>query len=234
VAHAPELREPISDITLIEKYHEEMKALLSAMFPDILSNNEIKTASLPFFPVLFNMTNRLKTIIKNAGDDFGMAIRGYEEKEIYILGCAFLLAVAYKVPINIKRPLYFDIPDKNTGITRHYRAFINGDYSKITPKENHIPLSPDDIQMLLDNSSDVELWKKMIPPGTYEFEGISLINLVDLTEDESLSELKQLLLQNNALQNEKSLYKLQEQLAVYLGTDKIDIGFESYDEESSS
>src|SRR4030095_16365414 len=33
---------------------------------------------------------------------------------------------------------------------------------------------------------------------------------------------------------EKSLYKLQEQLAVYLGTDKIDIGFESYDEESSS
>ncbi len=234
VAHVPELRLPISDISLIEKYHEEIKALLSAMFPDILSNNEVKAASLPFFPVLFNMTKRLKGIINNAGPDFKMAMRGFEESELYILACSFLIAVGYKVPVNFKRPLYFDIPDQNTGVLRHYRAFINGDFSKITPKENHIPLSPDDIKLLLDNSSDVELWKKMIPPGTYEYEGIALITLFDQTEDESLSELKQLLLENNALQNEKSLNKLQEQLAIYLGTDKIELGFESFDETSST
>jgi len=234
VAHLPELRRPISDISLIEKYHEEIKALLSAMFPDILSTNEVKAASLPFFPVLFNMTKRLKAIINNAGDDFKMSLRGFEESEVYILACSFLIAVGYKVPINFNRPLYFDIPDQTTGVIRHYRAFINGDFSKITPKENHIPLSPEDIQLLLDNSWDVELWKKMIPPGTYEFEGVSLITLFDQTEDESLSELKQLLLENNALQNEKTLYKLQEQLAIYLGTEKIEIGFESFDEPTSS
>ncbi|HZV68848.1 MAG TPA: hypothetical protein VFG10_04860 [Saprospiraceae bacterium] len=234
VAHATELRGPISDIHLIETYHEEMKSLLSAMFPDILSTNEVKAASLPFFPVLFNKTKRLNAIINNAGDDFKMSIRGFDEKELYILACAFLIAVGYRIPVNLKRPLYFDIPDQNTGIVRHYRAFINGDFSKITPKENHIPLSPEDIQLLLDNSGDVELWKKMIPPGTYTYEGIALITLFDQTEDESLSELKQLLLDNNALQNEKSLNKLQEQLAIYLGTDKIELGFESYDESSES
>lgn len=234
VAHLPVLRQPISDISLIETYQEEIRGLLSAMFPDILSNNEVKAASLPFFPVLFNKTKRLDTIINNAGKDYKMSLRGFEEKEVYILACAFLIAVGYKVPINLKRPLYFDIPDQSTGIMRHYRAFINGDFSKITPKENHIPLSPEDIQLLLDNSSDVELWKKMIPPGTYEYEGVALITLFDQTEDESLSELKQLLLENNALQNEISINKLQEQLAIYLGTDKIEIGFESYDETSSS
>jgi hypothetical protein len=159
---------------------------------------------------------------------------GFEQSEVYIMACSFLLAVAYRVPLKLKPALYFDIPDQTTGIVRHYRAFINGDFSKITPKENHIPLSQEDIHLLLDNSSDVELWKKMIPPGTYEYEGIALITLFDQTEDETLSELKQLLLEDNALQNEKNLNKLQEQLAIYLGTEKIDIGFESYDESSSS
>src|SRR5258706_2468370 len=50
VAHNPELRNPIGDINLIEKYQDEIKSLLSAMFPEILSNNEVKAASLPFFP----------------------------------------------------------------------------------------------------------------------------------------------------------------------------------------
>ncbi len=234
VAHVPALRHPIIDINLIDIYQEEIKVLLSAMFPDILSNNDVKAASLPFYPVLFNKTKRLNAIINNAGDNFKMTLRGFDESEVYILGCAFLLAVAHRVPINIKRPLYFDIPDQSTGIVRHYRALINGEFSKIKPKDNRIPLSPEDIQLLLDNSSDVELWKKMIPPGTYEFEGVALITLFDQTEDESLSELKQLLLESNALQNEKSINKLQEQLAIYLGTDKIEIGFESFDETSSS
>jgi hypothetical protein len=234
VAHIPELRSPISDIRLIELYHHEIQALLSAMFPDILSNNEVRAASLPFYPVLFNMSKRLKTIIDNAGPDFKMAIRGYDDNEVYILACSFLIAVAYRIPVNIKRPLYFDIPDQKTGVVRHYRAFINGEFSKITPKASHIALSNEDIQLLLDNSSDVDLWKKKIPPGTYEYEGVALITLFDQTEDESLSAIKQLLLENNALQNERSLNKLQEQLAIYLGTDRIEIGFESFDEDSAS
>lgn len=233
VAHVPELRQAISDISVIEKYRNEIEALLSAMFPEILTNNEVKAASLPFFPVLFNMSNRLKTLITGAGPDFKMALRGYDDSLVYIMACAFLMAVAYKVPINLKRQLYFDIPDQKTGIIRHFRAFINGEFSKITPKENHIPLTKEDIQLLLDNSNDVELWKKMIPPGTYEFEGVALVTMFDQTEDESLSELKQLLLENNALQIESTLNKLQDQLAIYLGTEKIEIGFQSFDESNS-
>ncbi|MEO5906805.1 MAG: GAF domain-containing protein [Saprospiraceae bacterium] len=233
VSHAEELRHPISDISEIEKFHTEIEYLLSAMFPDILSTNEIKAASLPFFPVLFNMSKRLKGIIQKAGPDFKMAMKGFDEEEIYMLGCSFLIGVLYKVNVNFKRPLYFDIPDEN-GVVRHYRAFINGDFGKIIPKENFTPLTPQDIQLLIDNSRDLELWKKMIPPRTFTYEGIALITMFDQTEDESLSELKQLLLENNALQNENTLSKLQQQLAQYLSIDKVELGFEAFDEDSES
>ncbi len=230
VAHAEELRHPISDITLIETYREELSTLLSAMFPDILTTNEIKAASLPFYPVMFNMSTRMRTIIQKAGPEFQMVIKGFDPDELYIFGCAFLISVLYKVNVNFKRSLYFDIPDQDSGIVRRYRAFINGDFSKITPKEDFQPLSPEDIQLLIDNSRDLELWKKMIPPNTFVYEGLALVTLFDQTEEEALSELKQQLLENNALQNEASLNKLQDKLAQYLGVDKIELGFEAFDE----
>ncbi len=234
VAHAEVLRHPISDLRLIERHHTEIESLLSAMFPDILTTNEIKAASLPFFPVLFNMSKRLRSILEKAGPDFRMAIKGFDEEELYMLGCSFLISVMYKVNVNFKRPLYFDIPDRDTGHVRHYRAFINGDFGTIKPNDNFKPLSPEDIQLLMDNSRDLELWKKMIPPLTFTYEGLALITLFDQTEDESLSELKQLLLENNALQNEGTLVKLQQQLAQYLSIDKVELGFEAFDEESES
>ena len=231
VAHVPELRKPISEIQEIEKYRDEIEMLLSAMFPDLLTQNEIKAASLPFFPVLFNMTKRLKGIISKAGPDFKMQLKGFDVDELYMLGCSFLISSIYKVNVNYKRPLYFDIPDKETGFVRHYRAFINGDFGAIKPKENFKPLTPEDIQMLVDNSRDMELWKKLIPPGTFEYEGIALITLFDQTDDEALSELKQLLLENHALQNADSINKLQIQLAQYLGVEKVELGFEAFDEK---
>jgi hypothetical protein len=139
----------------------------------------------------------------------------------------------YKIPVNFKRPLYFDIPDER-GVMHHYRVMINGDFSLIRPKENYKPLSPEDIQRLIDNSHDYELWKEMIPPGTYEYEGIAIITLYDQSEEEALSELKQLLLTNNALKDEGILNQLQSQLAQYLGIDKIEIGFEAFDEQGNN
>ena len=234
VAHLPELRQPTADLKFIEEHSTEISSLLSAMFPEILTNNEIKAASLPFFPVLFNMTDRLRSILSKTPDDFKLFMKGFDIDEIYMLACSFLIAVHYKTPINFKRPLYFDIPDSETGSVRHYRAVLNGDFSLIKSKENSKHLSPEEIQLLIDNSQDIDLWKKMIPPGTYAYEGVALITLYDQSEDEALSELKQLLLTNNALRDDKILDHLQCQLAQYIGIDKVDIGFEAFDEQGNN
>lgn len=234
VAHVPELRQPTNDLDFIEAHSAEITSLLSAMFPEMLSNNEIKAASLPFFPVLFNRTNRMTAILNNAPDDFKLSIKGFDYNDVYMMACAFLIAIFYKTPINLKRPLYFDIPDGMNGAIRHYRVMINGENSLIRPKENYHPLTPDEIRLLLDNSQDVELWKKLIPPGTYEYEGLALVTLYDQTEDEALSELKQLLLTRNALCDAVILEKLQIQLAQYLGIHNVEIGFEAFDEKGKN
>lgn len=230
VSHATILRSPISNMEIVEEYRREIEILLSAMFPEILTNNEIKAASLPFFPAIFNMTSRMKSILAKAPAGYRLEIKGIQDDEIYMAACSFLITAFYRTPVNYKRPLSFDIPDEEKGVIRHYRAFINGEFSQIKAKANTPSLSPEDIQFLMDNSQDIRLWKKMIPPGSYSFEGLALISLFDQTEDEALSELKQLLLEKDALQHEGTLTKLQSHLAQYLGIESVDIGFEAYSE----
>lgn len=234
VAHLPELRHATNDLRFIETHSTELRSLLTAMFPEILSNNEIKAASLPFFPILFNMTKRMETILSKTGPDFQLYLKGYSPDEVYILACSFMIGAFYRVPINFKRPLYFDIPDQSTGVVHHYRAMINADFTTMRPKPGHSPLTPEDIQLLIDNSHDVDLWKKLIPPGSYDYQGVAIVSLFDQSEEEALSELKQLLLKSNALSDEENLNQLQCQLAQYLGTDKVEIGFEAFDEEGCS
>ena len=60
----PKLVEGIQEIKDLEKYKEPIKILLDDLFPNVLSNNEIKAVSIPYHNILFNHSNRLKNIIK--------------------------------------------------------------------------------------------------------------------------------------------------------------------------
>ena len=51
----PILREGFSDYTLLEKYKEEISVILQDSFSQVLTKNEIKTASVPFHNLIFNI-----------------------------------------------------------------------------------------------------------------------------------------------------------------------------------
>ena len=230
VAHLPVLRSPIDNLQIVDKHNREIQILLSAIFPDILSESEAKAASLPFLPVLFNLSEKLKSIFAKAGPDYVIRLKNFTEDELYRFACARVIENIYNVPVDFKHPRKVDIPDLELGITRHFKAVTMNDFSAIRPKEGTVPLSPDDIQMLINHSDDMALWRKLIPPGSYTYEGIHIITLFDQTQEESLSELKRLLLESNALQDHALLDQVEHQLAQYLNIEKFDLGFDAFDE----
>ncbi len=230
VAAFPVLRSPIADLDIIEAHSHQIETLLSVIFPDILADSEAKSASLPFLPVLFNLSPKLKSILAKAGPDYKIKLKNFTADELYRFGCARVIESMYGVQVDFKHPRKVDIPDLEKGLNRHFKAITSNDFSSISPKENAIPLSPTDIQMLLSNSDDFELWRKMIPPGTYVYEGIHIVTFFDQTQEESLSELKRLLLESNALQDHTILDQVERQLSLYLNIEKFEIGFDAFDE----
>ena len=79
VSSFPKLIEGLDDPEDLNKYKDAIRIMLDDLFPSILTNNEIKAASVPFHNIVFNTTKRLRGILAAAGEDFELTIRNLDE-----------------------------------------------------------------------------------------------------------------------------------------------------------
>ncbi|KQB39298.1 GAF domain-containing protein [Flavobacterium aquidurense] len=193
----PEFRTGIEDFSLIKNNEALIKNLLADLFPTALSQNEIKAVTIPFQNISFNYTDRFRKILRNAGDEFYMEIRDFDDHQFYINNCCLILGVYYKQRIDFNKPFFYDIPDEE-GVEKHYRILYNADFMEIIPTENSIHLTQDDIDLLLDNYNDIELWKSKFPKGSWILKGFGIVSLFDATTESAISNLKSNLLKPDA------------------------------------
>lgn len=189
VKEFPELINGITDLQFFDRNELLMKDLLKDLFPPMLTENEIKAVSFPFYNFFFNPTKRFESIIKKAGDNFDMMIRDMDPHRFYVMSCCIILNDFYNVPLNVSMPFIFDIPNED-GVIRHYRFLTNADFMAIRPLKKVEPLSYEEISELLDNFEDYELWKEKFPPESWELKGFAVVNFFDATTEIAVSNLK--------------------------------------------
>ncbi|MGJ8760061.1 GAF domain-containing protein [Polaribacter sp. HaHaR_3_91] len=221
----PELNDGFSDYSLLDKYKEQIDLLLNPLFPEPLLLNEIKAASIPFSFTSFKFTNRFENILKNAGENYELNVRNFEEDSMYIMACTFILSFVHGFNVDLKRPFYFDIPDNTTGTMKYYRTTFNGDFSDITATENAPKLTEKDFKELLNNFDNIALWKEKFPPNSYIFRGFGLISLFDVTSEEMLSSIKANLLKGG----QNLIPKLQSNLRDFYSIRDLKLGYSIFD-----
>jgi len=99
----PELREGFTDISKLDEYTEQIDLVLEGLFPEILTDNEIKVATVPFSFHSFKYSNRLKKILEGADDSYDFTARNLDEKELYLHACVMILNVCYGYTIDLTR-----------------------------------------------------------------------------------------------------------------------------------
>lgn len=218
------LREGFEDFSYLDKYHKEIGKLLDVLFPDLLQSNEIKAASIPFEFTTFKLSKRFQQILDDAGEDYELKLRNFEESNIYILACTFILAYHYNVKVDFRRPFFYDIPNLKTGITKHYRTLFNGDFFKVKPLKDTKLITDEDVKILLDNFNNIDVWRAKFPPNSYEFKGFGIVNLFDVTSDQSLSNLRENLLKKD----QHGFDELENSISNLYGSNTIKIGFSTY------
>jgi len=223
--HLPILREGFDDFELLNTYKQEIGLLLETLFPSPLQQNEIKSVSIPFNFTSFKFTKRFLTILEDAGDDYVLKFRDFEETKTYILACTFILNHCYGYNLDFKRPFFLDIPNIKTGELKHYRTLFNGDFMSIKKLDNAPDITDQDMLELIDNFDNIALWKEKFPLNSYELKGFGIMNLFDVTQDEILTNLKDNLL----AKNENSFPNLQRNIASLFGEPSIQFGFSTYD-----
>jgi hypothetical protein len=226
----PELIEGFSDFSLLEKYKDQIDLLLEPLFPEILLDNEIKSASIPFSFTSFKFTTRFENILKNASDDYEFHVRNFEDDLMYVYACTMILGKVYGYEIDLKRPFFFDIPDKNIGVMKHYRAAFNGDFMDITPTADAPKITEEDYKILLDNFDNIELWKEKFPPNSYNFKGFGIMNLFDVTSDVILSKISNDLLRGG----DNLISDLENHLREFFNIKDLKVGYSIFDQSSNN
>ncbi len=220
----PELINGFSDFTLLEKHEDIIELLLKPIFPEVLTNNEIKSASIPFSFTSFMFTKRFEQILEDAGEDFTLLIRNLEEDLLYIHACTMILGMVHGYSIDVKRPFFFDIPDKD-GVIKHYRVAFNADMCEIVATENAPKITEEDYKLLIDNFDNVAIWREKFPPNSYIFKGFGIMNLFDVTTDVAISDIRDVLLRSD----DNLVPDLQTNFAKFYGITDLKFGFSAFE-----
>lgn len=225
----PQLRNGIQSISQIADNEAVIADLLADIFPAALTLNEIKAVSIPYLGLTFNYTRRFQNILNAAGTSFEFNIRDFDEHQFYIMSCSIILNVFYGTHLDFGKPLFYDIPDAK-GIIRHYRILYNADFLEILPTAKSKMLTQDDIDLLLDNYDNLDLWKEKFPPNSWILKGFGIMTLIDSTVENAVSSLKSNLLghanplelQENLEEIFRSIFKIPD----------LEIGFTAFDPEN--
>lgn len=221
----PKLINGFSDFSLLKKNEQLITWLTEPLFPEVLENNEIKAACVPFEFTGFRFTQRFKSILDNAGDDYEIEIKDLDKNMIYRVACSSILTNIYGYTLDLKTPFYFDIPDKNTGITHHYRLMYNADFTEIIPTENAPKITETDYRELIDNFDDMTVWKEKFPPKSYILKGFGIMNLFNATADVTISEIRSELLKTDTDLNKR----IEDKIRDFFHIKDLRVGFSIYD-----
>lgn len=229
----PILRTGFSDMTVLQEREKEISLILQDSFSPVLTRNEIKTASVPFHNMIFNSSERFKSIIEVAGDDFELEIKNMPVDDRYIIACTIILSICYGYQLNFKRPFYYEIPDAN-GIMQYYKILYNADFTEIIPTENAPKITQEDVDELLDNFDNIELWKEKFPLKSYIFKGFVISNIFNVTDDQSISNIKSNLIGEDKRKDDGFMEDFQEIFRSLLGLKDLQVGFSIYNEEEDA
>ena len=231
LAKAAPLYQTIEDMSVMEEYKEQLAFLLEPMFPSLLQTNEIKTLALPYCDKYVNPTYRLRGIMQNSKKK-GFHMRAPKADFFYVQACLFIMAFYYGKATKMTRPFFLDVENKN-GRKSIYRTFLNADYCEFRPVKGYKELNEAELEELLMNPENIDLWKEKFPVDSFIMEGFTVVSMYNVTADESQDQLKSFLLKRNALSDVNSRKLIKDAIGTLLDSTNFKVGLTHYDQTTN-
>jgi len=226
---ALDLLTPVRDVRLLSKHKPFIDLLMSGLFAFAQRDQQMAQAVRPFSLegvyrthrfTKFLKTNRL-SIVNNKD------VQSIRQDAIVRAGC-MILNTFYGQKFPLKDPYIFTARADDTLVETHYKAALNLDFLEVKKKRALPSLSEEEIFELISNFDKPELWLEKIPPTHFEFHGLVAVYLVDVTEEEAMSRIRQFLLQRDAVLEENTIAQMEDLLSSYFNIPGLRLGLAEY------
>ena len=229
----------ITDFDRLERAEacDLLSTLMLAVFPPASFHTDISGAILPFQRRSFYHTPRFAEVLLNKDQSVKQPLNiDLATMEMYLERAAYLhiLREVYEVELPTSGNIIFTVPDYRIGLYRHYDVSFNSDFVRVRVQGEKPVLSAGQIELLTHQRHLREVWHELLPPACFVLEGFNIVQLMDVTETEILSELKYDLLERDVLQASDRLEQIQEKLRVLFARPALQLGIAAYDEKKQA
>lgn len=184
------------NVKTIQDNSSLFNSFFSLVIPPHLSKNELKMIAKPMGEDLLFISEKLNQVQPETADNNKIKFCNISEDELYKYKCILLLNSILENKISYDKKITVEFEDSN-GIFKSFIVDDNHQFVNIFPNDaKNIPTS-DQINELLEDFDNYDLWKTLFPPNSWTIEGFSIITLIENTIDNAVSDLKTNLLQTN-------------------------------------
>ncbi|WP_152560089.1 GAF domain-containing protein [Hymenobacter sp. IS2118] len=234
VAEQTWCRGPLTDYDVLDCNCDLIETLMLAVFPPASSATDISGAVGPFQRRSFYSTEPFQTVMLNKDRNIKQPLNidlEAMEKQMGLMAYHLVLHRVYGAELPSLGTIIFTVPDYKVGLYRHYGIDFNSDFVTVRVVGERPVLSDENMETLVHNRHRVELWEELLPAHHFELEGFNIMHLVDVTDQEILSELKYDLLERDVLQTPSRFEQIQEKLRVLFAQPALQLGIAAYDEK---
>ncbi len=215
LAAAPELLEPIEDLSLLHSHETVVKTLMSAVFPPASWDTHAVAAVVPMTLETFFVSPPFQRLfIAEDGSVKGRLTMATEALARKMLMRAYLLILEkhYGVCREFDYPMVVIVSDPHTGLDRYFKIKPDMRFVDVVPRGNPKRLKSQDLTTILDNLTDPTVLMAILPPDDFAFHGFATVQAVDVTESEVLTELERDIIDKRAIFSDAGFHVLQQRL----------------------
>jgi hypothetical protein len=234
VAEAEWCRGPITDYSVLECNCDLVETLMLAVFPLASFATDISGVIAPFQRRSFYSTRPFEEVMLNKDRIIKQPLNvdlAAMEHRLSLMAYQLVLQRVYHTELPSLGTIVFTVPDYQIGLYRHYGLDFNSDFVTVKVVGEAPALNAEQLDLLLHNRHRLEVWQALLPAEHFELEGFNVLQLVDITDQEILSELKYDLLERDVLQTPARFEQIQEKLRVLFAQPALQLGIAAYDEK---
>lgn len=220
----PELLQPVQGQTLLQ-HTELVEALLASIFPPSTSSNQgLYAITYPFSAETFYASPGFKKIFLKEGTAISVPNRkttvGISRASLS-LAYNVILKRLYKLNVPITATSVHPFTEEESGLTKYYELKLNAEFVDVTLADESFVL-PKEVSP--QQAADTDTLQELFPLQHFRFEGLVVINVSDVTAEQTAIEIKTALLNINAFTEAEVFDELQQHMQSLLGLRNVSIG----------
>ena len=224
----PELLQPVQDLSILKKHQPLLNIMMSTVFPVIFSDkNDLYAVAVPFtYQVIYSSQLFQESFIRknsnqiNVGDETSKEI----SKEKLYTAYQLILNKFYGAAHPVSNLSIHPYKHQETGLERFMELELDARFVEVKVK-GILPELP--ASFLITSIPDIvntEDLQQLLPLNKFEFEGMMLVKVNDVTEQQIINEIKNNLLTINAFTETSTFDNLETQMQNLIGLQGLKIG----------